>query len=97
MNIKLIPEKTVVKFTYDAIYRGRICRSLLKHLGSLSIKYLTNMYNTAPNVNTISHLGKGAPTISILKPNKDHNIGISYRSISLLLPIAKALEKALLP
>ena len=81
------------KFTYGGIYCGRIYRSPLKHLGSLSIKYLTNMYNTAPNVNTILHLGKGDPTISILKPNKDHNIGTSYRSISLLSPIAKALEK----
>ena len=49
------------------------------------------------NTNTILPLGKGVPTISILKPNKDHNIDTSYRSISLLSPIAKALVKALLP
>ena len=54
------------------------------------------MYNTAPNTNTILHLGKGAPAISILKPNKDHNISTNYRPISLLSTIAKALEKALL-
>ena len=59
------PKTTVVKFTYGGIYHDRIyCRSALKHLGSLSIKYLINMYNTAPNTNTILHLGKGAPTIS---------------------------------
>ena len=51
------------------------------------------MYNTAPKTNTILHLGKSAPTISILKPNKNHNIGTSYRSILLLSAIAKALEK----
>ena len=39
---------TVVKFANHRIYQ-----SPLKHLESLSIKYLTNMYNTAPNTNTI--------------------------------------------
>ena len=87
----------MIKFTYGGIYHGRIYQSPLKHLESLSIKYLLNMYNTAPNTNTILYLGKGAPTISILKPNKVQNIGTSYRSISLLSPIAKALEKVLLP
>ena len=55
------------------------------------------MYNTAPNTNTILHLGKGAPAISILKPNKNHNIGTSYQSIPLLSTIVKAPEKSLLP
>ena len=63
MNIKQTSENN----------RGKIYRSPLKHLESLSIKYFTNMYNTA-----ILHLVKGAQTISILKPNKDHNIGTNY-------------------
>ena len=50
----------------------------LKHLGSLAIKYLTNMYNAALNTNTIPHLGENA--ISISKPNKDHNIGTNYQA-----------------
>ena len=50
---------------------------------------LTNIYNTAPNTNTILHLGKGDPTIYILKSNKDHNIGTSYQSISLYHPLPK--------
>ena len=91
------PKTTVVKFIYGGIYRGRMYRSSLKHLGSLSIKYLTNNYNTSPNTNTILHLAKGAQGIFTLKLNKDHNIGTSYQSISLLSPIAEALEKALLP
>ena len=57
----------MVKFTYDGIYCGTIYQSPLKHLGSLFIKYLTNMYNTVPNTNTIFHLGKGAQTTSTLK------------------------------
>ena len=41
----------------------------LKHPGSLTIKYLTNMNKIALNTNTITHLGKGATAISILKSN----------------------------
>ena len=52
------------------------------------------MDNTVLNTNTILHLGKGTTAISILKPNKDYNIGTSYRSISLLSFIAKTVEKA---
>ena len=55
------------------------------------------MYNTALNTNTIPHLWKRAAIISILKPNKDHNIGTNYRPISFLSPIAKTLEKTILP
>ena len=88
MNTKQTPENNRDKFTYGGIYHGGIYRSPLKHLALLSIKYLTNMYNTAPNINTILHLGKGAQTISTLKLNKDHNIGTSYQSISLLSLIA---------
>ena len=69
----------------------------LKHLGPLVIKYLTNMYNIALNSNTIPHLWKCATIILISKPNKDHNIGTYHRPLSLLSPIAKTLEKALLP
>ena len=97
MNTKQTPKNNHGKFTYGGIYHSRIYQSPLKHLGSLSIKYLTNMYNTAPNTNTILHLGKGALTIPILKPNKDHNIGTSYRSISHSSSIPKALEKVLSP
>ena len=55
------------------------------------------MYNTALNTNTIPYLWKHATIIPIPKPNKDHNIGTNYLFISLLLPIAKTLEKTLLP
>ena len=55
------------------------------------------MYNIVLNTNTITHLWKGVTIIPILKPNKDHNIGTNYQTILLLSPIAKILEKTLLP
>ena len=50
----------------------------LKHLGPLSIRYLTNIYNIAFNTNIILPLWKHATIIPISKPNKDHNIGTNY-------------------
>ena len=55
------------------------------------------MYNTVVNTNTIPYLWKRATIIPILKPNKGHNIATNYRPISLLSPIAKTLQKILLP
>ena len=55
------------------------------------------MYNTALNTNTILHLWKRATIIPIPKPSKDHNIGTNYLPILFLSPIAKTLEKTLLP
>ena len=69
----------------------------LKHLGSAAINYLTKIYNIALNTNTIPSIWKLAKIIPIHKPNKPINVGTSYRPISLLSPIAKTLEKAILP
>ena len=69
----------------------------LKHLGPLAIKYLTDLLNLALNLNIIPQIWKLAKIIPVLKPNKDPCIGTSYRPISLLSPIAKTLEKILLP
>ena len=68
-----------------------------KHLWPLAIRYFINMYNIPLNTNTIPHLWKHATIIFIPKPNKDCNIGTNYQPISLLSPIAKTLEKVLLP
>ena len=69
----------------------------LKHIGPLGLIYLTNTFNLARNTNTIPHMWKLANIIPILKPDKDHNTGTSFRPISLLSVISKTLEKALLP
>ena len=69
----------------------------LKHIGPLGLTYLTNTFNLALNTNTIPHMWKLANIIPILKPDKDHNTGTSFRPILLLSVISKTLEKALLP
>lgn len=69
----------------------------LKHLGPIAIQYLTVIYNLALNLNIIPQIWKLAKIIPIPKPNKDPNNGTSYRPISLLSPIAKTLEKIILP
>ena len=55
------------------------------------------MCKTALNKNIIPHIWKLANLVPIPTPNKDTDMGTSYRSISLLSVIAKTLEKSLLP
>ena len=69
----------------------------LKHLGPNAINFLTTIYNLAIETNTIPHTWKLAKIVPIPKPNKNLNEGTSYRPISLLSPIAKTLEKIILP
>ena len=67
----------------------------LKHIGPLGLTFLTSMYTAARNKNIIPHMWKLANIIPIPKPNKDTNMGTSYRPISLLSVVAKTLEKCL--
>ena len=69
----------------------------LKHLGPIATTLLTHIYNTALNTNIIPHIWKTAKVIPIPKHGKDPTQGTSYRPIALLSPIAKTLEKILLP
>ena len=69
----------------------------LKHLGPIAIEFLTNIYSTSLNSNDIPQTWKLAKIVPILKPDKDPGQGTSYRPISLLSPIAKTLEKIILP
>src|SRR6476619_7234326 len=69
----------------------------LKHLCPLAIKYLTEIFNLSLNQNIIPQIWKLAKTIPIPKPNKDPGLGTSYRPLSLLSPIAKIMEKIILP
>ena len=69
----------------------------LKHLGPIALQFLTDIYNNSLNKNIIPQIWKTAKIIPIPKPNKDTSLGTSYRPISLLSPIAKLLEKTILP
>ena len=69
----------------------------LKHLGPIAIEFLTSLFNLSIQTNTIPQIWKLAKIMPVPKPNKDQNLGDSYRPISLLSPIAKVLEKAILP
>ena len=69
----------------------------LKHLGPRAISYLTKIYNIVLNSNDIPNIWKMAKIIPIAKPNKDSSIGTSYRPIALLSPLAKTIEKIILP
>ena len=69
----------------------------LKHLGPTAIEYLRLLLNKSLNENTIPHIWKLAKIVPIPKANKDSGLGSSYRPISLLSPIAKTLEKIVLP
>ena len=67
------------------------------HINPIGLAFLTSMLNTALNTNIIPHIWKLANIIPFPKPNKDIDKGTSYRPVSLLSVIAKALEKSLLP
>src|SRR6476619_1841822 len=69
----------------------------LKHLGPLVINYLTEIFNLSLNQNIIPQIWKLAKNIRISKPNEDPGLGTSYRPISLHSPIAKMMEKIILP
>ena len=69
----------------------------LQSLGPLAIKYLTNMYNTALNTNTIPHFWTLCHNHFIPKQNKYRNIGTNYGPISLLFTVAETLAKKPLP
>ena len=69
----------------------------LKKLAQGAINYLTNIFNLSISTGQIPAKWYKAIIILILKPDKDNNIGKNRRPISLLCPVAKTLEKLLLP
>jgi hypothetical protein len=99
VDINITAQETIIaiKNTKNSYTTGpdNISIHHLKHLGINAIELLTHIYNLAINTNIIPKFWKIAKTIPILKPNKDKNLGTSYRPIALLSPIAKTLEKIL--
>ena len=69
----------------------------LKKLAHGTFNYLTNIFNMSISNKQIPEIWHKAIIISILKPGKDNYIGNNWRTISLICPAAKTLEKLLLP
>lgn len=70
---------------------------MLKHLEPKTTKYLTNLLNLSIKTLIIPNVWKVGQIIPILKPGKPNDQGSSHRPISLLSPVAKLLEKLILP
>ena len=69
----------------------------LKHLGPRGIKFLTETINLSLSSYRIPERWKVGRVIPLLKPNKPADIAKSYRPIALLSPVAKIIERLLLP
>ena len=69
----------------------------LKHLGPASISRMTRLFNASIARCQIPRVWKRAVIVPLLKPGKPANQGSSYRPISLLSPVAKTLERLILP
>ena len=68
----------------------------LKHLGKKAIKHLAKLFTISINTNVIPQIWKTAQIVPLPKPEKDKNLGKSYRPISLLSNIAKTMERVIL-
>ena len=69
----------------------------LKKLAQGAINYLTNIFKLSISTGQIPEIWHKAIIIQILKPGKDNDIDKDWRSINLLRPAVKTLEKLLLP
>ena len=70
---------------------------MLKHLGPKAHSYIAGMFQTIFNTGVIPSIWKTARITPLLKPGKPDDTGKSYRPVSLLSPLVKALETLLLP
>ena len=68
---------------------------MLKHLGPKAHSYIAGMFQTSLNTGVIPSIWKTARIIPLLKPGKRDDTGKSYRPVSLLSPLVKALETLL--
>ena len=69
---------------------------MLKHLGPISIAYITRVMNLSMSTLSIPNLWKIIRIIPILKPKKSSDQSRSYSPISLLSSLAKSMEKLIL-
>lgn len=83
--------------TSKALGPDGIAPIMLKHLGPIATNYITELVNTSMRTMQIPNIWKVGRIIPLPKPGKPANQGKSYRPISLLSPIAKLMEKLMLP
>lgn len=80
-----------------AIGPDGISHKMLQKLGTHGMNILTRLLNLSVKTATMPSIWKTGKIIPLLKPNKQADDSKSYRPISLLSPIAKVLEKLILP
>jgi hypothetical protein len=69
----------------------------LKHLGPRAMDYMTKLFNLSASGAVFPAIWKAAVIVPIFKPGKPADQASSYRPVSLLSPVAKVLERLLLP
>ena len=69
----------------------------LHNLGPAGLDFLCSLFNLSLSSASIPAIWKSANIIAIPKPSKPVSCSSSYRPISLLSPVAKVLERLLLP
>ena len=80
-----------------ALGPGELSPLMLKHLGPKAHSNIAGMFQTSLNTGLIPSIWKTARIIPLLKSAKSDDTGKSYRPVSLLSPLAKALETLLFP
>jgi hypothetical protein len=72
-------------------------KRVLKPLGPADLVFLTSIFNLSVKQVKVPAIWKSALVLPILKPGKPGHLGLSYRPISLMIPVIKILECLLLP
>jgi hypothetical protein len=68
----------------------------LEHLPQRAVSFLVRIFNAVPHTQHFPAVWKHARVISILKPENDPSLPLSYRPISLLEKMGKLCETILL-
>ncbi len=89
--------KTGTPQNSKALGCDEIAPIMLKNMGELALEYIIHMFNLSLRTSTIPGLWKKVRVIPLLKPGKDPRHCKSYRPVSMLSPLAKAVETVLLP
>ena len=78
-----------------ALGPGKLSPLMLKHMGPKAHSNIAGMFQKSLNTGLTPSIWKTTRIIPLLKPGKSDDTGKSYRPVSLLSPLAKALETLL--